>query len=211
MITTRGDIVEDGGIRVQGRVDEADGSLARIGPLFIDEGDDAAKGRRRGRGTVDQAETAVNGDDVIGAVGGHVGIASRGLRIVVLSGGVGRLVVRKVGGDGGGLIRWLGEDVAEATAGVNDRLAGFLGGGHAGAGDDLRRAYRCDVGAMGLTLASLPLHKMRRKSQRLYVPSSREGWVKSTRSARIVGPASTLGLGAALTSVTGNAIVTRRV
>ena len=57
-------------------------------------------------------------------------------------------MVRKVGGDGRRLIGWLGEAVAESSAGVNDGLAGFLGCGDASAGDDLRRAYGGDIGAV---------------------------------------------------------------
>ena len=212
MVPTRGDVVEDAWIRVEGRVDEADGSLAGIGPLFVDEGDDAAKGRRGRRCAVDQAETAVDRDDIVCAVGRHVGVASCGLRIVVLSRGVGRLVICKIGGNGRRLVGWLGEDVAESTARVDDGLASFLGRGDAGASDNLRRAYGGDIGATEVfESAALPRHRTKWKQQTLYVPSSREGWVESTGSAAVVCPASTFGLGAALTSVSGNAVIARRV
>ena len=45
----------------------------------------------------------------------------------------------------------------------------------------------------------------------MYVPGSREGRVECPRRARIVSPTGTLGLGAALGAVSGNAIVARRV
>ena len=187
MVPTRGNVVEDAGVRVEGRVDEADGSLAGIGPLFVDEGDDAAKGRRGRRCAIDQAETAVDGDNIVCTVGSHVRIASYGLRIVVLSRGVARLVICKVGGNSRRLVGWLGEDVAESTAGVDNGLAGFLRRGDAGARDDLRRAYGGDIGATRvLESAALPRHRTKRKQQRLYVPSSRERWVESTGSAVVV-------------------------
>ena len=52
---------------------------------------------------------------------------------------------------------------------------------------------------------------MRQKQSTLYVPSSREGRVESAGSAFVVGPAGTLGLGAALAAVSGNAVVARRI
>ena len=48
LVPTRGDVVQDRGVGVQGRVEEADGTLAGVGALLVDEGDDAAEcGRRR--------------------------------------------------------------------------------------------------------------------------------------------------------------------
>lgn len=99
MVSTRGDVVEDGGVRVQRRIDEADCCFSSVDTLLVDEGDDAAESRRRGRGAVDQADTAVNGDGIVGAVGGYVGVAAHGLGVVVLSRRVAGLVVREVGSD----------------------------------------------------------------------------------------------------------------
>ena len=140
MVPTGRDIVEDRRVGVQRGVDEADGGLSGIDALLVDERDDAAERGRRGRGAVDQAQAAVDGDDVVGAVGRHVRVATHRLRVVVLRRRVAGLVVGKVGFHGRGLVGWQGEDVAEAAAGVDDCLAGFLGRGHAGAGHDLRRA-----------------------------------------------------------------------
>lgn len=147
MVPARRDVVEDGGVGVEGGVDEADGGLAAVDALLVDEGDDAAERGGGGRGAVDEAEAAVDGDDVVGAVGGDVRVAADGLRVVVLGGRVAGFVVGEVGFHGGGLVGWQREDVAEAPAGVDDCLAGFFGGGHAGAGDDLRGAYGGDVWA----------------------------------------------------------------
>ena len=57
-------------------------------------------------------------------------------------------MVREVSFDGGGLVGWHGEDVAEATAGVDDCLAGFFRSGDAGARDDLCRTDGGYVGAV---------------------------------------------------------------
>ena len=56
-------------------------------------------------------------------------------------------MVGEVGGYGGGLIRWLGEAVAESAAGVDDGFASFLRCGDAGARNDLGCAYGGDVRA----------------------------------------------------------------
>lgn len=145
MVPTRGDVVEDRGVRIERRVDEADGCLSSIDTLLVDERDDAAESGRRGRGAINQADTAVDSDSIVCAVRGYVRVASHGLRVVVLRGGVGWLVVCEVGCDGRGLVGWHGEDVAEPTAGVDDGFAGFLGCGDAGAWDDLRCSNGGDV------------------------------------------------------------------
>lgn len=49
------------------------------------------------------------------------------------------------------------------------------------------------------------------KCSPLYVPRSRKGRVESTGAACVVGPAGTHGLGAALATVSGNAVVARGV
>ena len=147
MVPARRDVVEDRGVGVERGVDEADGTLAGIDALLVDERDDAAECGRGGRGAVHEAEAAVDRDDVVGAVGGDVGVAAHGLRVVVLGCCVAGVVVGVVGFDGGGLVGWHGEDVAETAAGVDYCFAGFFGGGHAGSGDDLSRTYRGDVWA----------------------------------------------------------------
>ena len=179
--------------------------------MLVDEGDDGTKRGRRSRGAVYQAERAVDRDDVVRAVGRDVGVASGRLRVVVLSRGVGRLVVREVGSHGRGLVRWLGEDVAEAAAGVDDGLAGFLGCRDAGTRDDLGRAYGGDIGAAQFVKFSF--HILQRERDREFlsmtdVPSARKGWVESARTTGVVCPAGTFGFGAALTAVAGNAVVT---
>ena len=55
-------------------------------------------------------------------------------------------MVREIGADGCRLVGWLGETIAEPTAGVDDGLAGLLRCGDACARDDLRRAYGGDIG-----------------------------------------------------------------
>lgn len=155
MVSPRRDVVEDRWVRVQSRIDEADCCLSSVDTLLVDERDDTAESRRRGRGAIDQAETAVDRDNIVCTVCGYVGVPAHGLRIVVLGGGVTWLVIREVGLDGGGLVGWHGEDVAESATGVDDGLAGFLGCGYAGPRDDLCRAYGGDVGAVqGLELDS---------------------------------------------------------
>ena len=49
------------------------------------------------------------------------------------------------------------------------------------------------------------------KCSPLYVPRSRKGRVESTGTTCVVGPAGTLGIGAALATVSGNAVVARGV
>ena len=115
MIPAARDIVQYGRVRVQRRVDETDGTLAAVGALFVDQGDDGAKGRGRGRGAVDEAQGAIDRDDVVGAIGGDVWVAAYSPGIVVLGGGVCRPVVGKVGAHSRGLVRGFGEDVTEAT------------------------------------------------------------------------------------------------
>ncbi len=100
MVSARGDVVQDARVGVEGRVNEADGTFSGIGTLLVDEGDDAAECGGRCGGAIDQAQAAVDGDDVVCAVSGDVGVAADGLRVVVLGGGVGWLVVGEVGGDG---------------------------------------------------------------------------------------------------------------
>ena len=78
LVPAAGDIVEGAGIGVDGGVDEADGALAGVGALLVDQRDDAAEGRARGRGPVDELQRAVDGDDVVGAVGGDVGEGADG-------------------------------------------------------------------------------------------------------------------------------------
>ena len=56
-------------------------------------------------------------------------------------------MVGEIGGNGCGLIGWLGEAVAESTTGVDDGFAGFLGCSDAGTRNDLRRTYGGDVWA----------------------------------------------------------------
>lgn len=65
--------------------------------MLVDERDDATECRRRGRGAVDQADTAVDRDGIVRAVGGYVGVAAHSFRIVVLSRGIAGLVVGEVG------------------------------------------------------------------------------------------------------------------
>lgn len=55
------------------------------------------------------------------------------------------------------------------------------------------------------------MYRTRRSDSALYIPGSWKGWVESARLARVVGPAGTLGLGAAFGAISGNAVVTRRV
>ena len=100
MVPARGDVVQDCGVCVKGGVEEADGALAGVGTLLVDEGDDAAEHGGRCGSAVDQAEATIDRDDVVCAVGGDVGVAAHGLRIIVLRRGVGRLVVGEVGGYG---------------------------------------------------------------------------------------------------------------
>ena len=109
------------------------------------------------------------------------------------------------------MIRGLGEAIAEPTAGVDDGLASFLGCGNASARDNLRRAYGSDVWAVQILESVFKVSRTRRSYSALYVPSSRKGGIKSAGATRVVGSASTLGLGAALAAVPGNAIVAGRV
>ena len=92
-------------------------------------------------------------------------------------------MVREVGFDGCRLVGWQCEDVAEASAGIDNGLAGFLGRGDTSAWDDLRRAYRGDVGATQNLGLGCKGYRVTRDDLGLYVPGSREGWVESTRGA----------------------------
>jgi len=142
-----GDIIHNARVRVQRRIDEAHGPLPRVRALLVDQSDDAAESRRGGRGAVDEAQGAVDCDDVVCAVGADVREPARGLRVVVLGRRVGRFVVREVGFHDRRLVGGEGKNVAEAPARVDDGFAGFFGGGDTGPGYDLRGADRGHVGA----------------------------------------------------------------
>ena len=146
-IATARDIVEDIRMRVQGRIDEPDGTFPKIESRLIDERDDGAKDGRRGRGAVDERELAVDGDDIVRAVGRNVGNAFRLLGVVEAVGAVRGRMVAEEGLHGRGLVVREGEDVGEAAAGVDDCFARFFGRGDGGAWSDLRGADGGDVGA----------------------------------------------------------------
>ena len=59
-------------MRVQGRVDEADGALARRDALLVDAVQDGGEDGRRGRRAADQHRGAVQHDDHVVAHGGEV-------------------------------------------------------------------------------------------------------------------------------------------
>ena len=96
----------------------------------------------------------------------------------------------EIGGDGGGLVRRHGKDVAEAAARVNYCFAGFFGVSCCDGcvGLDLRGAYSRDVGA-----------------------SAGEGGVECSRAAGVEGSSCALGVGAAFGAVSCYAIVSRGV
>ncbi len=134
-------------MRVQRRIEEPNGPLAKIQPRLIDKSDDSAKNRRRSRGAVYKRELAVDGDDVVRAVGRDVGEAARLLGVVEAIGAVGGRVVAEEGLHGGGLVVRQGEDVGEAAAGEDDGFARLFGLDDGGAGLDLGGADGGDVGA----------------------------------------------------------------
>jgi hypothetical protein len=55
--------------------------------LFVDECYDASDDGRRGGGSVDELEGAVDADYVVGAIGGYIGVAADGFGVVVSVGG----------------------------------------------------------------------------------------------------------------------------
>lgn len=180
LVATAGDIVQHVRGGVEGRVDEADAALADVEAGLVDEGEDGADGGGGGGGAVDEGEGAVDGDDVVGAVGADVGVSAGFLGVVELSGGVWGRVVREPALHGGGLVARQVEDVREAAAGVDDSFAGLLGLSDGGAGLDLGGTHGGDVRACW-----------------------GEGWVEHAGGAAVVGP---VGVDA-LASVAGDAVV----
>ena len=132
---------------IQRRVDESDGAFAEAQSHLIDDSDDGAESRRARRSAVDERKLPVDGDDVIGAVGGDVGDASCALGVVEAVGAVRGRMVAEPSLHGVGLVIREREDVGEAAAGVDDGFAGFFGRGDGRARLDLRGADGGDVGA----------------------------------------------------------------
>jgi hypothetical protein len=180
----RAHIIERARICINRRVDKPHAPFARRRSRLVDERDNRPKHRRRGAGAVDERQRAVDGDDVVGAISGDIGVAAHGLRIVVLRRCItwfrSRIVIRNCAG----LIVGLGKYIAEAAAAVDDCFAGFFGRGDACARDDLGCADGGDVGAGG-----------------------GEGGVEGATGAAVVGAAGALGFRAALGRIASHAIV----
>ena len=184
LITPTRDIIQCRRVGIQCWIDESHRALPSIRALFVDQGDDTTHRRRRGRCPINQRDFVVHGDDVIGAVSGDVRVSAHSLRVVVLLGSVRGFVVRVVRLHGRGLVGRLRKHVAEPAAGVDDGLAGLLGSGHAGTGDDLRGAYGCHVWA-----------------------GSWEGGVEGAGAAVVESAPGAFGFRAALPSIARDAVV----
>lgn len=141
-------------MRICGRVDEADGALAHEETLLVDEGDDAAKRWRRGRGTKDQTESAVDSDHVVGTVGGDVRETAGLLAVVEAVRAVWWWEIPKPVLDSRFLVAGKREDVGESAAGEDDSFTGglWLCVGRQSSEDvsvvlNLSGAHRCNVWA----------------------------------------------------------------
>lgn len=124
------DIVEaipSQGVRIEQRVQEPQGRHARSEALVVQQRDDAGEGRAGGARAVHGVELPVADDDVVDGLRGDVGVAApRGVvpaRVAREGGERGRR--GEVGGDGGGLVGGLGEEVREPAGGEG---RGELGG-----------------------------------------------------------------------------------
>lgn len=78
------------------RVQETYTPLSNVESRLIDKSDDGTQCRCRRRRSVDERPGSINRNDVVGTIGGDIGKAARGLRVVVLSGCVWREVVFEV-------------------------------------------------------------------------------------------------------------------
>lgn len=112
-VAALGDIVERGGAgRVQHGVEEAEGGLALVEELVVEERDDGReRGRRRGRARYTLA-LASDIDDEVDTLGGDVG---EGAALSVEEAGVSVSERLEVGRDSVFLVVGLREDVGEAT------------------------------------------------------------------------------------------------
>jgi hypothetical protein len=66
-------------------------AFPRRNARFIDQSDDRAEDRRGGARAVNESQGAVDGDDVVCAVGGEVGARPHGLGIIILRRRIARL------------------------------------------------------------------------------------------------------------------------
>ena len=110
LVTTGSDVVEDPGVGICGRVDEADGALTDGKTLLIYERENAAQGGGRCGSAVDQAERAVNGDDIVCAVGRDVGVTASLLAVVEAVGTVRWWMVAEPALDSVALVAGEGEE-----------------------------------------------------------------------------------------------------
>lgn len=149
LIASGRDIIQRARIGIQRWVDEPNTALPDRQPRLIDQRQDTAHDGGASARAVHQAEGAVDGDDVVRAVGRDVGVAAGLLGVVELRGCVGGRVRCEPALHGGGLVGGEGEDVGEAAAGEDDGFASFLGLGDGSARHDLRGADGGHVGACG--------------------------------------------------------------
>lgn len=80
VVLTRGDVVEDGGVGgaevVDDLVEEAQGVLAGLNALGVDEGDHTSEHGGAGGGAVSSSEVATDDEDVGVASDGDIGVAA---------------------------------------------------------------------------------------------------------------------------------------
>lgn len=140
-------------VLVQSRVYEADRLLAGLETLLVDSRNQRREhGRGSGRSANESWGAFVEDDDVV-ADGGDVGVATSGgvveslARVGAAVGLVWRLVLGKVRLDGLLLVRRLGVDVGETTAGAEAGDCGFLvllgGAGEDGGADSVKVISTC--------------------------------------------------------------------
>ena len=112
---------------IQNLIDKPHRRLSSLHPLPIDHGDDTAERRRTRTGPKQQREIPIHGNDIVRTIDADVGEAARRLRVVEA---VGAVLWRRVGEpllDRFRLVLGQREDVAEAAAAADHRLAGRFG------------------------------------------------------------------------------------
>ena len=134
-------------MRIKRRVDKPNRTLSNIRSSLINDGHDGTERRRTSRSAKDKREAAIDGHNVVSAIGGNVRVGTSHHGVVVAVGTVRRVELGEVVFDGSGLVGGQGEDIGEAATGEDDGFAGLFGLGDGGVGDDLGGADGGDVGA----------------------------------------------------------------
>jgi len=147
LISSRGDIIQSTGVRIESRVQEPKGFLAYGNTSIVQESDDSSNNRARGGCSKDAVPDASNGDDVVGSIGRDIRESTRRLGIVILRARIRRLVILEITLHRTLLIRRQREHITESTTTVNNLFAGALGLEDSRVGVHLGSAHTGDIRA----------------------------------------------------------------